>query len=155
MAPPPLSSRPPAATAATTEDFAWPEFDRWQAAFAAAHNFPPRWEGLQCAPPAHTPEAEAYQLRKLVMFDEWRDMLARRPAVLAHYARQGVRARVARQDDRAPCPACDPFNAAEAGPGLDAIPPFHPGCRCVLVAVHTRPLQRRERSHERPRPRIR
>jgi hypothetical protein len=151
---PPLSSHP-MATAHATGDFSWPEFDRWQAAFAAVEAFPPRWEGLQCAPPAHTREAEAYHLRKLVLFDEWLEMLARRPAVLAHYARQGLRARVARQDERAACPVCDRFNASEVGLGLDAIPPFHPGCRCVLVAMHASPGERRRRAYERPRSRIR
>jgi hypothetical protein len=150
MAPPPLSSRPLVDAAGAMGDFSWPEFDRWQAAFAAAEVFPPCWEGLHCAPPTDTREAEAYRLRKRVLFDEWLDMLARRPAVLAHYARQGLRARVARQDDRAPCPACDPFNAREVGAGREAIPPFHPGCRCVLVASSAG-RERRERSHERPR----
>jgi hypothetical protein len=119
-----------------TPDFSWPEFDRWQAAFAAAGMFPPRWEGLQRVPRAHTPEAEAYRLGKRVLFDEWLDMLAHRPAVRAHYDGRGIRARVVRQDERAPCPVCDGFNAREVGPGLDAMPPFHPGCRCVLVAMH-------------------
>lgn len=138
-----------------TGDFSWPEFDRWQAAFAAIGVFPPRWEGLRCVPSVHTREAEAYQLRKLVLFDEWLDMLARRPAVLAHYARLGLRARVARQDDRAPCPACDRVNGRGVGPGREAVPPFHPGCRCVLVAVHAEPDERHGRSYERPRSRIR
>jgi hypothetical protein len=155
MAPPTLSGRPPVAAAGATGDFSWPEFDRWQAAFAAVDIFPSRWDGLRCAPPPHTPEAEAYFLRKLVLFDEWRDMLARRPALLAHYARHGVRARVARQDEQAPCPACEPFNRCEVGAGPDAMPPFHPGCRCVLVAIHTASVERAPRSRERPRSRIR
>ena len=68
-------------------------------------------------------------------------MLTQRPKVLAHYARQGMRARVERQDQRPPCPACDPLNGREVGPGLAAMPPFHPGCRCVLVAMHSRTIQ--------------
>jgi hypothetical protein len=130
---------------ATTWDFAWPDFDRWQAVFAAAGFFPPRWEGLEHAPPAHTPEAEAYRLRKLVLFREWLDMLAQRPVVRAHYARQGLRARVERQDQSSSCPACDPFNGREVGPEIKAMPPFHPGCRCVLVAMHPGPFRRRAR----------
>jgi hypothetical protein len=148
-----LSERPPIAAAATTCDFSWPEFDRWQAAFAAAGIFPLRWEGLQRVPLPHTPEAEAYRLGKLVLFYEWLDMLAHRPGVRAHYDGRGIRARVARQDDRAPCPACDPFNAREVGPGLDAMPPFHPGCRCVLVALPAAPVDRHKTSYERPRSR--
>jgi hypothetical protein len=145
MASPPVIDAP-IGRATTTADFSWPEFDRWQAAFAAAAIWPPGWEGLQCAPPAPTREAEAYRVRKLTLFCEWLDMVARRPAVRAHYARQGIRVQVVRQDERAPCPACDPVHGRELGPELDAMPPFHPGCRCVLVAMHATPVDRRERS---------
>jgi hypothetical protein len=152
VAPPSLIDRTEMAPEAAPPDFSWPDFDRWQAAFAAAEAFPPRWEGLHVAPPPHTPEAEAYQQRKLVLYSEWQDMLARRSTVLAHYARQGISARVARQDTSAPCPACDPFDARAVGLG-DAMPPFHPGCRCVLVAMHPPPARPRSRPYERPRPR--
>jgi hypothetical protein len=143
MATAPLIERPPA----MTPDFLWPDFDRWQAAFAATDVFPARWEGLHRVPPADTPEAETYQLRKLALFSEWLEMLAHRSTVRAHYARQRIRARVARQDARPPCPACDPFDAREVGRELDAMPPFHPGCRCVLVAMETVPARRRARSY--------
>jgi hypothetical protein len=144
MASPGLIER--AAMATTTPDFAWPDFDRWQAAFAAAHVFPARWEGLHRIPPAHTPEAEAYRLRKLALLVEWLDMLARRSTAHAHFTRQGIRARVARQDTRLPCPACEPFNTREVGTESDAMPPFHPGCRCVLVAIPVKPAGRRRKS---------
>lgn len=137
-----------------TQPLSWPEFDRWQAAFAAAQIVPPRWEGLQRIPPPHTREAEEYHLRKLAMFCEWTDMIARRPAVRAHYARQQIRVRVVRQDEHAPCPACEPFNAREVGAELDMMPPYHPGCRCVLVAVQRVQVSRRGRSNERPRSRL-
>jgi hypothetical protein len=144
------------ATEASTQDFPWPDFDRWQAAFAAARIFPPRWEGLHRVPPAQSPEAETYRLRKHGLLAEWLDMLARRSTARAHFARQGLRARVARQDMRLPCPACDPFNTREVGAGaqLDAMPPFHPGCRCVLLAIPLEPVGRRRRSYVRPRARI-
>jgi hypothetical protein len=152
MASPRLIER--AAMATNTPDFAWPDFDRWQAAFAAAHVFPARWEGLHRVPPAHTPEAEAYRLRKLALLVEWLDMLAHRSTVHAHFTRQGIRARVVRQDMRLPCPACEPFNTREVGTEPDAMPPFHPGCRCVLVAIPVEPAGRRRKSYERSRPRI-
>jgi len=152
MASPRLIER--AAMATNTPEFAWPDFDRWQAAFAAAHVFPARWEGLHRVPPAHTPEAEAYRLRKLALLVEWLDMLAHRSTVHAHFTRQGIRARVVRQDMRLPCPACEPFNTREVGTEPDAMPPFHPGCRCVLVAIPVEPAGRRRKSYERPRPRI-
>jgi hypothetical protein len=154
MASPSLIDSLPIATVAPTQELAWPEFDRWQAAFAAVETFPPRWEGLQRVPPPHTREADEYHLRKLVLFSEWTDLIARRPAVRAHYARQRIRARVVRQDERAPCPVCEPFNSREVGAELDAMPPYHPGCRCVLVAMHRDPVDRRGRSYERPRSRL-
>src|SRR5262245_58182135 len=146
MAAPPLIDRSPTAMSVTARDFSWPDFDRWQAAFAAAGFFPARWKGLERAPLADTPEAEAYRLSKFVLFCEWRDMLAYRPVVRAHYARQGIRARVERQDQRLSCPACDPFHGSEVGSELEAMPPFHPGCRCVLVAMHPGSSGRRPRS---------
>jgi hypothetical protein len=155
MAPPPLTNRTPAVLTATTRDFPWPDFDRWQAAFAAAGCFPPQWEGLERAPLAHTPEAKAYRERKFVLFCEWLDMLAQRPVVRAHYARRGIRARVERQDQRPSCPACDPFDGCEVGPELEAMPPFHPGCRCVLVAFHPRPSAAAHDRKERHRSRMR
>ena len=137
---------PPLIDDAATRDLAWPDFDRWQAAFAAAGLFPPRWEGLERTPRSHGPEAEAYRQRKFVMFREWLDMLANRPVVRAHYARHGLRVRVERQDQRPSCLACDPFNGREVGSELAAMPPFHPGCRCVLVAMHPQPSGGRGRS---------
>jgi len=142
------------ATEAAAGDFAWPDFDRWQTVFTASEAFPARWDGLHAAPPPWTPEAEGYQRRKRELFSEWLDMLAHRSTVLAHYARQGMRARIVRQDAGPACPVCDPFNAREVGPGLETVPPFHPGCRCVLMAVHTAPTRGR-RAYERPRSRAR
>jgi hypothetical protein len=141
------------ATMATVPGFAWPVFDHWQAFFAAAGIFPAAWEGLQVAPAPDTPAAQEYEQRKLLLFSEWVDMLARRPAVLAHYTRQGIRARIVRQHAGLPCLACDPFNMREVSPGSDAIPPFHPGCRCVLLAAHTPRPRRRSKPYERPRAR--
>ncbi len=135
------------------EDFAWPDFDRWQAFFTARDAFPARWDGLRVVPLPHSPEAEAYQQRKLLLFSEWLEMLAHRTTMLAHYARQGIQPRVVRQHAGPRCPACDPFNAREVGPDPAATPPFHPGCRCVLVAARAAPARRRSRPDERPRSR--
>jgi hypothetical protein len=150
---PAMIDRRRAATALTARDFAWPEFDRWQATFAAVETFPASWEGLHSIPAVDTRAATAYRLRKLIMHGEWLDLLARRPAVLAHYVRRRLRARVVRQDERTPCPGCDPLNAREIGLELDALPPFHPGCRCVLVAIRPGRDQGRGRAHAPPRPR--
>jgi hypothetical protein len=153
MAPSALIERKAMAPAAPTRDFSWPDFDRWQAFFAAGQSFPAGWEGLHVAPSPHAPEAEIYQQRKLALYSEWLDMLAHRATVLAHYARQGIRPRVVRQDTGSACPACDPFNAREVGPEADTVPPFHPGCRCVLLAAHAAPARRRPRTYARPRSR--
>jgi hypothetical protein len=143
MARPPLSARTVTATAAEPREFAWPEFDRWQAFFAAHDTFPAGWDGLHVAPPPRTPEAEAYEHRKLDLFSEWLDMLARRTTVLAHYTRHGLTARIVRQHPYPACPACDPFDAREIPAVLETMPPFHPGCRCVVLAVHRTPSRRR------------
>ena len=152
LAPPTLTDRIRTVPMATTSDFPWPDFDRWQAAFAAAGFFPPRWEGLERAPLAHAPNAEAYWLRKSLLFEEWLEMLAQRPVLRAHYARRGIRTRVERQDRRPSCPACDQYNGREVGRDLAAMPPFHPGCRCVLVAMHPGPSGRRARVSRTPAP---
>ena len=130
-----MTERTATAAPVSTPDFSWPDFDYWQGVFAAAGIVPPGWEGLQRRPPRHAPDVEEYCQRKLALFNEWLDLLSRRPAVWAHYARRGIRARVVRQDERAPCPACDRFTAGETEPTLNAMPPFHPGCRCVLMAM--------------------
>jgi len=131
---------------APPSDFRWPEFDHWQAAFATAGRFPSGWEGLERAPRAHTPEADLYQLRKFALFQEWHHMLAQRPVVRGHYARQRIPARVARQNQWPSCPVCDAFSGREVGAELDTTPPFHPGCRCVVVALHPGLSGRRARS---------
>jgi hypothetical protein len=153
MAPPSLTERTPLTPAVVLGDFSWPEFDRWQAFFAAADIFPAGWEGLHAVPEPRTPGAVAYHLRKLALFTEWLDMLERRAPALAHYARQGIRARIERQQVGPQCPACDPFNGRDAGPGLETVPPFHPGCRCVLQAVPMAPVRRRTRTYPRSRAR--
>ena len=153
MASSPLTAQIRMASPSPAQDFSWPDFDRWQAFFAAADVFPAQWEGLHVVPAPHTPEAEAYQLRKLALFSEWLDMLDRRATTLAHYARQGISARIVRQGAGPACPVCYPFDAREVGPSLDTMPPFHPGCRCVLQAMPTTTARRRPRSDTRSRQR--
>jgi len=48
------------------------------------------------------------------------------------------------------CPGVEVISSLE----LEATPPFHPGCRCVLVAIPMSRVGRRRRSYVRPRPRI-
>ena len=138
---PPLSGRPWDEFSTRMEtmadrEFTWPEFDRWQAFFAARDSFPVRWDGLREVPPASTAAAGIYQRRKLDLLIEWLEAIARRSAVAAHYARQGLGTRIAHQDVRDACDVCARFIArpADAGPGV--LPPFHPGCRSVLLAEH-------------------
>lgn len=150
-----MPPRPSLAAAVGATDFEWAEFDRWQAFFADADSFPAGWEGLHVVPAPHTPEIEAYLLRKTALLTEWLDLLDSRPRALEHYARQGLRARIERQHTDPRCPVCDPFNGREAGPDLESVPPFHPGCRCVLQAVPTVSPRRRSRSYPRSRSRSR
>lgn len=116
--------------------FTWPEFDRWQAIFAASGTFPARWKGLHEAPRGQTSASAAYRLRKMELLLEWLDTLGRGAAALHHYTRQGMRARIVQQGDALRCPVCELFNGREVRRG-ETMPPIHPGCRCVLVALTT------------------
>jgi hypothetical protein len=115
--------------------FTWPEFDRWQAFFRARGSFPVRWEGLQQVPAASTAAADDYRRRKLGLLLEWLDALARRSSVIAHYARRGLGTRIAQQDARDACAVCTLLVARPEGVSPDLMPPFHPGCRCLLLAA--------------------
>ena len=142
-----------AMTALADRVFTWPEFDRWQGIFAARGACPARWDGLQVAPEPRTPAAAcaAYRLRKLDLLFEWLDTLARGAAALGHYTRQGMRVRIVRQEDGQRCPACESFNGHEVRYGRDIVPPIHPGCRCVLMAVTAIPHDERTGPHARHR----
>ncbi len=140
--------RPPAAdadpqvdvlTRLGARDFDWPEFDRWQAFFAERRRFPPAWEGLAAPPTTRAaPEARAaYRTRKLALLLDWLRGLTTRRAELrsqiARYARLGVRARIARLDEQLPCPICDSLDRLDVKTALTRLPPFHPGCRCLIL----------------------
>ena len=125
--------------------FTWPEFDRWQRFFDACGMFPARWDGLEAAPAPRAPPAEAaiYRTRKLDLLFEWLDTLVHGAVSFGHYRRQGVRARIVLQGDGGRCPACESFNGHEVRLGGAPMPPIHPGCRCVLVAMTEVPDQER------------
>jgi hypothetical protein len=131
------------ATRGLARDFHWPEFDRWQAFFASHGHFPAPWEGLELAPAHGVPAAscEIYRRRKLILLLDWlhgvRSQRAEVRHALTRYARRGITAGVFRQDGAAPCPACDHLHGRVVGPEA-ALPPFHPGCRCLVL-----PLARR------------
>ena len=133
--------------------FTWPEFDRWQGFFAARGAFPIRWDGLHVVPAPQTSPAarSAYRVRKLDLLFEWLDTLVRGAAALGHYTRQGRRARIVRQEDGQRCPVCESFNGHEVRHGRDTVPPIHPGCRCVLMAVTAVPHDERIGPHARHR----
>ena len=133
--------------------FTWPEFDRWQRFFGACGVFPARWDGLEAVPAPQTPPAAAliYRNRKLDLLLEWIDTLVHGAVSFGHYRRQGVRARIVRQGDGGRCPACDSFNGHEVRLGCAPMPPIHPGCRCVLVAMTETSDQARTGTRRRPR----
>ncbi|MBI4587611.1 MAG: hypothetical protein HY725_02130 [Candidatus Rokubacteria bacterium] len=122
-------------------DFGWPEFDRWQAFFAARWKFPPLWDELKKTPTLRAaPEIRhAYQEQKLYLLLHWLQSLettrAQARTALARYARRGIRGEIARQGDGTPCPVCDPLNHREVKDNHGDLPPFHPGCRCLLLAI--------------------
>jgi hypothetical protein len=142
-----------AVTVLANRAFTWPEFDRWQAIFAASGTFPARWDGLQVVPVPQTSRdaRAAYGLRKLDLLFEWLDALTRGAAALGHYTRQGMRARIVRQEAGQRCPVCESFNGHEVRHRRDTMPPIHPGCRCVLMAVTAVPNYERIGTHARHR----
>ena len=119
------------------KDFGWPEFDRWQAFFADRGKFPPLWDELKTTPPrrASSEHRDAYCQHKLRLLLDWLQSFETTREALAHYARRGIRAEITRQGDGAPCPVCDPFNHWEVKGMREGLPPFHPGCRCLIVAI--------------------
>lgn len=122
-------------------DFRWPEFDRWQTFFAEGWRFPPLWEelkktpALRAAPQIH----HAYREQKLYLLLHWLQSLettrAQTRTALARYAKRGIRAEIARQGNGMPCPVCDPLNHHEVKDNPRDLPPFHPGCRCLVLAI--------------------
>jgi hypothetical protein len=119
------------------KNFGWPEFDRWQAFFTRLGSFPPLWDELKTTPTILTsPDArDAYQEQKFCLLLNWLHSLEVTQAAVAHYARRGLRAGITRQGAGALCPVCDPFNDREVKEQQGHLPPFHPGCRCVIVAI--------------------
>lgn len=120
-------------------DFGWPDFDRWQALFAERWDFPPLWDEVKKTPTlCASPEIRhAYRANKLYLLLHWlqslETMRAETDTALARYTRRGFRARIARQGDGAPCPVCDPLNHREVKDNPQDLPPFHPGCRCLVL----------------------
>jgi len=135
--------------AANGRDFDWPEFDRWQALFASRGRFPSLWAGLEFAPYAEAPERvrDAYRRRKLALLIDWLRALATTRieirAAIARYATRGLAAEVVCQSREVACPACGPLHREEVHGVSADLPPFHPGCRCLV-------LSRPEGTHRRP-----
>jgi len=116
-----------------TREFRWPEYDIWQTVFASREGGVVRRNG-----DGHGP-------RKLQLFLDWLIGLEGARAALAGYAKRGIRASIARQDEHRPCPICEQFNRREVTESSEHLPPFHPGCRCLVLAVpstSSRPLPR-------------
>ncbi len=122
-------------------DFRWPEFDRWQAFFAQGWKFPPLWDEVKKTPAIRAaPEIRhAYWTHKLYLLLHWLQSLettrVQTRTALARYAQRGIRAEIVRQGNGMPCPVCDPLNHQEVKDGARDLPPFHPGCRCLILAV--------------------
>jgi hypothetical protein len=133
-------------------DFQWPEFDRWQRLFASRRQFPPLWERLTEIPSGSTMSElrEVYREHKLFLLLHWLHGLeiARHEmaAAVGRYAKLGLRARVARQGVGRPCPACDPFEHRQVSGVAGEIPPFHPGCRCLILPIIREPARSGRRS---------
>jgi hypothetical protein len=124
-----------------TRDFEWPEFDRWHTLFTRRGHFPPMWEGVARRPcPADPwPARQAYQDRKLYLLIDWLHGLvvtrAEMRAALTRYAVLGLPAEITRQSAEITCPACDRLDSQDTQGHPSDVPPFHPGCRCLVLAA--------------------
>ncbi len=118
-------------------DFSWPEFDRWQTFFARQGTFPPLWENVEKVPTAcgALKVRHAYQTQKLYLLLDWLFNLETTRTTLARYAKQNVRVKTTRQGSGVPCPVCDGFDRREVRDRSRDLPPFHPGCRCVVLVI--------------------
>lgn len=127
-----------------TRDFEWPEFDRWHTVFTRDGHFPPLWDGVERRPSAEAPWAarQAYQSRKLYLLIDWLHGLvvvrAEMRNALARYADLGLVGEITRQSAETICPACDRLNRENAQHHPGDVPPFHPGCRCLILAAPSR-----------------
>jgi hypothetical protein len=123
-------------------DFIWPEFDRWHTIFARRGVFPLLWQGLERRPQreASFPAWQTYQERKLYLLLDWLHGLiatrAQMRAALTRYALRGLRPEIVRQSVDVICPACDRPNHGNVRSSASDVPPFHPGCRCLVLAAH-------------------
>jgi len=125
-------------------DFEWPEFDRWYSVFARRGHFPPLWDGVVRRPCQDDPWPawQAYQHRKLYLLMDWLHGLAvtrsEMRAALTRYAGRGLAAEITRQSAEIRCPACDALNNENVRHHPENVPPFHPGCRCLILAAPAR-----------------
>ena len=128
-----------------TRDFEWPEFDRWYGVFARRGHFPPLWDGVARPPCPDDPWAaqQAYHHGKLYLLIDWLHGLvvtrAEMRAALTRYAGRGLTAAITRQSPEINCPACDVLNNEAVHRHPEHVPPFHPGCRCLILAAPARP----------------
>jgi len=118
-------------------DFSWPEFDRWQTFFARQGTFPPLSENVEKVPTAcgALKVRHAYQTQKLYLLLDWLFNLETTRTTLARCAKQNVRVKTTRQGSGVPCPVCDGFDRREVRDRSRDLPPFHPGCRCVVLVI--------------------
>jgi hypothetical protein len=127
-----------------TRDFEWPEFDRWHTLFTKRGHFPPLWDAVERRPCSGDPwpARRAYLDRKLYLLIDWLHGLvvtrAEMRAALTRYAVLGLPAEITRQSPEITCPACDRFDSEDARHHPRDVPPFHPGCRCLILAARAR-----------------
>jgi hypothetical protein len=125
-------------------DFEWPEFDRWHTIFTQRGHFPPLWDEVERQPggDASWTAWQAYRHRKLYLLIDWLHGLvvtrAEMRAALTRYAVLGLDAEITRQSPEITCPACDRLNNENVLQHPGDVPPFHPGCRCLILAAPSR-----------------
>ena len=129
----------------------WPEFDAGTPSSPSAA-LPPLWDEVERRPGGDAPWAawQAYQHRKLYLLIDWLHGLivtrAEMRASLARYAVLGLTAEITRQNPEITCPVCDRLNNENVLDHPGDVPPFHPGCRCLILAAPSRARPKRKRS---------
>ena len=85
---------------------------------------------------------QAYLDRKLYLLIDWLHGLivtrAEMRAALARFAVLGLTAEITRQSPEITCPICDRLNNENVLHHPGDVPPFHPGCRCLILAAPSR-----------------
>jgi hypothetical protein len=116
--------------------YAWPAFEEWGRRFRELGAFPSLWTTLGLAARERERRREVFLFARSAIAS-W--CAAQRLVSLAESRRlvDDLEGEIAGPEPSDPCPVCPSragFRFDPARPPADAVPPFHPGCGCEVVA---------------------